>query len=376
MGFHRNLRFSLVLAAAALAAPRAAAVTQYRSNKLPFLFDLNGFMTTLALPVTDLVEMVRIPDDIVRERLEKAKDQESIEPLDVLIADDEAQVVALAERIALPGKLEDVAGYLRSELKRASEHGAPGAMKTIEIRGDIFNSIDKAQFVELFAKPHHNLTLSTIEMRDDGKLRRDFMDQLTPYFDKAARKQILAKIGRGEPIRVDTELLPEFARKMVRHFVPYRGPNCFHAALAFQSPQLTASSLINVKEEHGYHRAMINYDELWRVLSRSFYEVNPERQALKYGDVLVFFDVPKSVAAASAKAIDFRWIRHTATYLFGGYTFSKGSKSANTPYLVRTLGEEWKTWKRFTNNLGVKIFRRSAKEMAPKPPRDLADWIY
>ena len=358
------------------AATSAKAVTQYRANRLPFLFDLNGFMTTLALPVTDLVEMVRMPDEIVRDRLEKAKDLESIEPLDVLIGDDEAQIIALAERISLPGRLDDVAGYLRSELKKASEHGHPGALKTIEIRGDIFNAIDKAQFVELFAKPHHNLTLSTIEMRDDGKLRRDFMEQLTPYFDKGQRQQILAKIGRGEPIRVDTELLPEFARKMVRHFVPYRGPNCFHAALAFQSPQLTASSLVNVKEEKGYHRAMINYDELWRVLNRSFYEINPDRQPLKYGDILVLFDVPKSLSQSGGRNIDFRWIRHTATYLFGGYTFSKGSKSANTPYLVRTLGEEWKTWKRFTNNLGVKIFRRSTKEIQVDPPRDLADWIY
>ena len=180
----------------------------------------------------------------------------------------------------------------------------------------------------------------------------------------------------SDSIDVDTLLLPEFARKMVKKFTIYRGPNCFHAALAFQSPQLTSSSLINVKKESGYHRAMINYDELWRVLSENFYEVNPDKLPLKYGDMLVFFDVPEEQADDLDKPVDFRWIRHTATYLFGGYTFSKGSKSPNTPYTVRTIGEEWKTWKRYTENLGVKVFRRSQKTVKLAPPMDLTDWIY
>jgi hypothetical protein len=121
---------------------------------------------------------------------------------------------------------------------------------------------------------------------------------------------------------------------------------------------------------------MINYDELWRVLSENFYEVNPDKLPLKYGDMLVFFDVPEDDADDLEKPVDFRWIRHTATYLFGGFTFSKGSKSPNTPYTVRTLAEEWKTWKRYTDNLGVKVFRRSQKSVKAAPPRDLTDWIY
>ena len=37
----------------------------------------------------------------------------------------------------------------------------------------------------------------------------------------------------------------------------------------------------------------------------------------------------------------YTWIKHTATYLYSDYTFSKGSKSANTAYTIKTLDEEW-----------------------------------
>lgn len=119
---------------------------------------------------------------------------------------------------------------------------------------------------------------------------------------------------------------------------------------------------------------MINYDELWRVLNRNFYEINPDKTPLKYGDMVVFMDVPPEFEETGV--VSFRWIRHTATYLFNHYTFSKGSKSPNSPYTVRTLSEEWKTWKKFTSNLGVKVFRRSIKRVKNQPPKDLVDWIY
>jgi len=200
------------------------------------------------------------------------------------------------------------------------------------------------------------------------------MKQIRPFFGKSHRNKLMKKIRRGKPIKVSKHLLPNFAKKMIKKYIVYRGPNCFHAALAFHSPKLTSSSLINVKKEKGYHRAMINYDELWRAINHNFYEVKPDEQPLKYGDMLVFFDVPED--GEDTHPINFKWIRHTATYLFGGYTFSKGSKSPNTPYTVRTLSEEWSTWKKFTKNLGIKVFRRAKHKVTRKPPKELVDWIY
>ena len=74
--------------------------------------------------------------------------------------------------------------------------------------------------------------------------------------------------------------------------------------------------------------------------------------------------------------VNFKWIRHASTYLFNSYTFSKGSKSPNSPYIVGTLSDEWQTWKKFTKNLGIKVFRRNQNHVKKRPPKDLVDWIY
>jgi hypothetical protein len=379
MGFARSLRFYLALGACAgalLSAGDGLAVTQFKAKRKPFNFDITSFTTTLSLPVKDELETVKMSEAVMLKRLKEAPKDETIEPLTILMTDEEQQIIQMAEKIALQGKVDQFTDYLRGQLKKAKPTKKGMATKTVEIGAEGFDMVDRDAFSDLYSKSQHNLTIDTSTLKADKTLRREFMRQISPYFKKAERSALLSKIMKGQPIDVNTQLLPEFARKMVKKFTVYRGPNCFHAALAFQSPQLTSSSLINVKKETGYHRAMINYDELWRVLSENFYEVNPEKLPLKYGDMLVFFDVPEEDADDLDKPVDFKWIRHTATYLFGGYTFSKGSKSPNTPYTVRTLAEEWKTWKRYTENLGVKVFRRSQKTVKSHPPLDLTDWIY
>lgn len=379
MASRRILRLGPTLLTSALLAGvsiSANAVTQFKKKRQPFLFDITTFTTTLSLPVTDHVETVKMDEEHLETRLSKADSDETIEPLTLLMNDDDTSIAQMAEKLALGEREDELADFLRKALKAAKPLKKGQTTKSVTIDKQGFPLIDKDAFADLYAKSHHNLTVSTGELKKDSKLRRELMKQLTPFFKKDERQAMLGKILKGEPLRLDLELLPEFARKMVRKYIVYRGPNCFHAALAFHSPQMTSSSLINVKKETGYHRAMINYDELWRAINRNFYEVNPDKMPLKYGDMLVFFDVPEEDEDDLDKPVDFKWIRHTATYLFSGYTFSKGSKSPNTPYTVRTLAEEWKTWKRFTSNLGIKVFRRSQKTVKMHPPMDLADWIY
>lgn len=361
---------------AALFTLPAGAVTQYGALRPPFLFDITTFTTTLMLPVADQVETVRIPPAMLRERLDKAPEDATIEPLTLMLNDDDAMIAQMSEKLAISGREDQLAAYIRSQLQLSRPSKHHDEAKTIEVTPEAFALMDKEAFADLYTKDQHNLTIDTSTLKTDRTLRRELMRQLAPFLPKSERAKLLSKILKGQPLDVNTEVLPEFPRKMVRRYVIYRGPNCFHAALAFQSPKLTSSSMINVKDEAGYHRAMINYDELWRVLNTNFYEVNPDKQPLKFGDMVVFYDVPEKVADDLSHPVDFRWMRHAATYLFGGYTFSKGSKSPNTPYTVRTLAEEWKTWKRFTTNLGVKVYRRSSKTPQPKPPVDLTDWIY
>lgn len=375
MSSRRILQILLALAVT-VPTPAAWGVTQYKAKRKPFLFDVTTFTTTVSLPVTDTTETVRMSDKAIEQRLALAPSDPTVEPLSLLMTDDETQLAEMAEKLALEGKAEALKDYLKNALKTAKPIKKGSSVKTVEFSAVGFTLVDRDNFAEMYSKTHHHLVLDTKALWKDKAVRRELMKQLSPFFKKDERRALLERLKKGEPISVDDSLLPDFARKMVKRYIVHRGPNCFHAALAFHGPKMTSSSMINVKEETGYHRAMINYDELWRVLSRNFYEVDPDKQPLKYGDMLVFFDVPTATADDLSTPVDYRWIRHTATYLFGGYTFSKGSKSPNTPYTVRTLSDEWKTWKRFTQNLGVKVFRRSQKSVKLQPPMDLADWIY
>lgn len=356
-------------------AGEALGVTQYTPRKMPFLYDITTFTTTLSLPVQDQLETIKPSTAKMRERLQRSQKDTTVEPLSVTFANDEAEIRRLAEKIAAPGQSAALALYLHGIWKDGAPISQGSDIRTSNINQHGFDLIDSDAFADLYSRTHHKLTIDGALLQKNPSLRRDFLAQLSPFFSKEERKKIAAQIKAGDKIDVDQSTLPDFAAKMVSKYIIYRGPNCFHAALAFQSPKLASSSLINVKNEKGYHRAMINYDELWRVINSDFYEVDPDKVPLKYGDMLVLFDVPKDEHLA-AGPVNFHWIRHAATYLFGGYTFSKGSKSPNTPYTIRTLSEEWNTWKRYTDNLGIKVFRRSEKHVRSHPPMDLADWIY
>lgn len=113
---------------------------------------------------------------------------------------------------------------------------------------------------------------------------------------------------------------------------------------------------------------MTNYG----AFSSSLYEVNPAQNPVQYGDMIVFFETK----TPQFGSLDFKTLRHASTYLFGGYVYSKGSKSANSPYLVRTLGDEWNTWTKYTKKLGVKVFRRNLKHVKSPAPVDPKDWVY
>lgn len=341
-------------------------------SKLPFQHELEVFRSGLNLPISAKAEQISMPDRTLKIRAKKSGENSAIEPLQLVIGSREDDVSLMANRLARPGKVNELSTYFFQAIRGAPplKPGSASRMVTIDKAG--FDLIEPEAFAALFARTHYKLQVDGQALNSQTSLKKKFFDQLKPYFSERERTELLTRLRRGASLAVDSLLLPEFARKMVKRYIVYRGPNCFHAALAFQSPLFTRSSLVNIKEEEGYHRAMINYDELWRAISSNFYEVDPSKVDLKYGDMLVFFDVPKKLPAT----IDYRWIRHASTYLFSGYTFSKGSKSPNTPYAVRTIAEEWSTWQKYSKNLGVKVYRRSAKDVNAPINADLTDWVY
>jgi hypothetical protein len=346
------------------------AITDLRPVTLPFTQDLNTLRASLTLPVTDQVKKITIPPRKLKLRAYNPKKDETIEPISLTIPRSESGVTEIAKRLASGGKSEELQAMLLDRIKKLGPTTRNSVR--IELQSEDFKLINFQALSQELSKEHHQVTVKSKELAAEKDTWSEFRNQLSYILSREQLSRVNRKVKSGVDLVLENDLLPSFAKKMAGKFIVYRGPNCFHAALAFHDQHLTRAPSINVKEEEGYHRAMINYDELWRVISSEFYEIDPRNTPLKYGDLMVFFGVPPE----SPKHINFKWIRHTAIYLFGPYTFSKGSKSPNTPYSVKTLEEEWTTWRGLTQNLGVKIYRRQLNLSSGRLPVKRDDWIY
>ncbi|MCY4443193.1 MAG: hypothetical protein OXC44_00100 [Proteobacteria bacterium] len=225
--------------------------------------------------------------------------------------------------------------------------------------------MDLNKFTRKFSSLSHQLSLSTTSSSQIKQVSQHLLWQAKPFFHQKHLNKIKHLLNTKQTIHVHKHLLPDFAKKMYNTFVPYRGPNCFHAAVAFQEKRFLTMKRTNLRKEPKHHELMINHDELWHLLNWYFYEINPKNNPLRYGDMLVFFEIPDQLNASPNA--EFRWIVHASTYLFNNYVFSKGSKSPNTPYTIKRIEDEWETWTKVTKGkLALKVFRRSFHNLKDK----------
>ncbi len=363
-----NLSMRWLLTLLLLTATESWSVTEYKKSLIPFTKELKDLKPSIELPLVTKELKVDIPLRKLKIRAINFSKDERVDPVQVYVPHNEEKFHDLILQVARKSRRQHVEEFFKERIAGKKEK----SRYLIDIPKDELRNFRLKGISKAMARVHYDVTVLTKKLNANRKLRREFLNQMKLFLSGTQRMRISKKLRSNKDLILHRDLLPRFARKMAKRYVVFRGPNCFHAALAFHDQMLTRSEEVNVKEEKGYHRAMINYDELWRAINRHFYEVDPQKSDLKYGDMLVFFNLPKG----TSNQVNFRWIRHTATYLFGEYTFSKGSKSPNTPYTVKTLGNEWETWRHYTKRLGVKIFRRASRNIDKTPPKDLTDWIF
>ena len=325
---------------------------------------------SVSISTIDDIEKVRIPIKKLRKRIIKSEKNIEVEPVNLWVKKDARSISEFASLIGQSGKSLKLHSEIIKRVENQKEN-TNGNVKFTLTKKDL-RLIDLRKISDLLAKPHHNVTIEAETVSDSLDLRSQIVQQTKSFLTKKQRRRLRRKLQKNQDIVVGRDLLPPFAKKRLKKYLIHRGPNCFHAALSFQDEKLTRSKRVNIKEEKGYHSSMINYDELWRAINGYFHEVDVRKAKLKYGDLVVFFNIPKDLPEQT----NFRWIRHTATYLFDDYTFSKGSKSPNSPYTIKTLSDEWKTWQAYSSNLGVKIYRRNKATLQKNMPTDTTDWIY
>ncbi len=303
-------------------------------------------------------------------RLKNGVDDPKIEPLRVNIIPVKKRINSLAKKIAKDGKYKKARDLIFVKLEKTAFDKRYPQRKSLVFEKSDFKTIDIYKLREHYSATQKRLTISPSVAGNAQKIR-SLWGQADGFIrDDRKQRSLLRKIDRNQPIDVGSLLLPKFAERANGKYTQYQGPNCFHAALSFAAPGLAKSNRVNIRREKNHHPAMINYDELWFALRNNFYEVDPELSDLKYGDLLIFFDyVP-------GKPVQYKWIKHASVYLFGPYTFSKGSKSAYSPYTFKTFNVEWATWDRLTSKLGLKVYRRKIDTARKYPLPRLRDWIY
>ena len=303
-------------------------------------------------------------------RLKKSVSDDRVEPLRVNIIPVKKRINALAKKLAKDGKFKRARDLIFVRLEESPFDKRYPHRKSLIFKKSDFKVIDIEKLRQHFSATQKKLTINPVLAGNKEKLR-ELWNQADSFIqDDAKEKRFMHSLNTDKAIDVGTALLPKFAEQANGNYTQYQGPNCFHAALSFAAPGLARSNRVNMRREKGHHPAMINYDELWFALRNNFYEVDTQLSELKYGDLLIFFeDVP-------GKPLQYKWIKHASVYLFGPYTFSKGSKSANSPYTFKTLSEEWSTWTRLTSRLGLKVYRRKIDTARKNPLPSLRDWIY
>ena len=394
--------------------------------------DARGFTTryesmraSLTLPAHAHEIQVAPALEQIERRVQAAESDSRVEPLYLAVPVDDDERAAMALKLAKPKKYRALMAALDAELAKSTArpvdphvdpheeaevttgsgdrvaqagqepqgaHGNQNNMvnpvaaddlnktRKIRVHPDLFRLMSAAAVTTRMQRTHVRVSIDSARLLDKPDARGELLAQLAPFMEADELRKVAGKLRIAQQVDVDADLLPAGPRRAVKSFEIFRGPNCFMTALAFQYPKMVRSQLVNIKTERDHHEVMINNDELWRVLQSSFYEVDPARSPLKFGDMIVFFQLPANLKSPADADISYRWVKHATTYLFNDFAYSKGSKSPNSPYLVGTLRSEWRAWEKHVasggGNLGVKVFRKPLKSATSRPPKSLEDWLY
>lgn len=233
--------------------------------------------------------------------------------------------------------------------------------------------LDFPKIQKKLAVKNYRLEMGTEVFKTHPEKKKQFLFELSYFFSPKELEKIERKLDRQNYLSVKNELLPPLVRSRLGHYTAYQGPNCFEAALSFQGEGFSRSYRYNIKDEPGHHELMINNDELFDLLQKHFIEVDPRENGLRYGDLLVFVDYGE---ALNEQDFHYSWIKHASVFLFNHYTFSKASKSADSPYSIKTLEEEWARWLKFYKFLKIKVFRKPRRDNKEFNRKKLVDWIY
>jgi hypothetical protein len=335
-----------------------------------WFYGVDSFLKGLELPFHNHIEEVTPSKNLLIDRAKNTFESADNERPSFYMDTDQDSLASLSKQLSKKGKYRQLLDFFYKITNHDTDHHV-----RVVLDSHLLDLIDVDHLIQnYFTFFHYKITIKADSLRKDEELMKSLITQVTPFMDTSSLKKLTEKIKSSPTLDFDRYLLPTFSRKALNTFSSDKGLNCFHSALAFQDPMIPSNPYLHPLRHKGHNWQMINNDELWRVLKHGFYEVDAEKTPLKYGDILVFFDKPQNVKDSSF--VDYRWLKHATVYLFGNFTFSKGSKSANSTYTVNTLSEEFSKWRSLLKNPAIKIFRKSLFRVKRLPYADQHEWLH
>ena len=190
-----------------------------KSKNIFYLRDINSLRTNLALEISVRERTIAIPDGNIKIRMENPDKDGRVEPFQLQVSDEDDKILALAGRLAKPGKKLALAHYLR-ENRLASESIPDTNLKLVTLNADALNFLNRNELDQMFSKDHYQLSINTKNLGLDHSTAARLMGQLAPYLSRGQLKNIKDKIKQGKSIEVDSELLPSFAKQVItRHSI-------------------------------------------------------------------------------------------------------------------------------------------------------------
>lgn len=263
----------------------------FESLSKSYWFDsIQNFQRGLKIPYSENIESIQPKAEMLLERSKNIFNRKDNEVPSFYVSNDLKDLEALSKTLAKRGR----EAVLFEKLKKHMHLGEAKKNRIFLSEAALADINMDVLIRKFFTKSHHKIKIDAEELDKDETLKDELLSQVRPFLNFKDVVDIQRKIEEKTFLELDKDLLPPFPRKLVKTYTHFKGPNCFHAALAFQDPLLPKNSVFHPLRHGDYHWQMINHDELWRMLQGAFYEVDAQNTPLKFGDIVVFFDKPKS----------------------------------------------------------------------------------
>ena len=182
-------------------------------------------------------------------RMTRSKVNETIEPLNIYVDRKGKDIFKHAEFLADKGHIHSLAKLFKEEHPNAKPLRGDSDKVALTITENMMRHIDVRKMMRRFRQKHYSLELNSRELKASPMHYRSFFEELSPFLRERQIDIIKKKVKRDENVPLDEYLLTDFARKMVGKYILYRGPNCFHASLAFHHLKFARSPFLNINQE-------------------------------------------------------------------------------------------------------------------------------